>query len=116
MSEGSDIYSAWLEDASGKRVPIRGTCSLGRAESNQVTLQDDTVSRRHAVIQPQGEQEYWLVDFGSRNGSYVNGKRIAQPTRLRDGVTITIGAFQYVFRQPRFTATVVQVAAPISDE
>jgi len=106
---------AWLEDASGKRTPIRGSCSLGRAESNQIMLQDDTVSRRHAVIQAQGDHEFWLVDFGSRNGSYVNGQRIAQPTRLRDGATLAIGGFHYVFRQPQFTAT-VQFEVPASDE
>ena len=115
MVDAPDNWLAWLEDASGNRVPIRGSCSLGRADSNQVTLRDDTVSRRHAVIQAQGEQEYWLVDFGSRNGSYLNGQRIAQPTRLRDGATLAIGAFQYVFRQPRFTAT-VQFATPPSDQ
>jgi pSer/pThr/pTyr-binding forkhead associated (FHA) protein len=115
MGDAPDNWPAWLEDANGNRTPIRGSCSLGRAESNQVTLQDDTVSRRHAVIQAQGEQEYWLVDFGSSNGSYVNGQRIAQPTRLRDGATLAIGATQYVFRQPRFAAT-VQFEAPASDQ
>jgi pSer/pThr/pTyr-binding forkhead associated (FHA) protein len=97
---------AWLEDASGNRTPIGGSCSLGRAESNQIMLQDNTVSRRHATIQAQGDHEFWLVDFGSRNGSYVNGQRIAQPTRLRDGDKLAIGKFQFVFRQPRLTATV----------
>jgi class 3 adenylate cyclase len=115
MVDAPDNWPAWLEDANGSRTPIRGSCSLGRAESNQVTLQDDTVSRRHAVIQAQGEQEYWLVDFGSSNGSYVNGQRIAQPTRLRDGATLAIGATQYVFRQPRFTET-VQFETPPSDQ
>ena len=115
MVDAPDNWPAWLEDANGNRTPIRGSCSLGRAESNQITLQDDTVSRRHAVIQAQGDQEFWLVDFGSRNGSYVNGQRIAQPTRLRDGATLAIGGFQYVFRQPRFTAT-VQFAVPASDQ
>jgi pSer/pThr/pTyr-binding forkhead associated (FHA) protein len=101
MVHVTDNWPAWLEDASGKRTPIHGACSLGRAESNEVTLHDDTVSRRHAVIQPQGDQEYWLVDFGSRNGSYVNGQRVAQPTRLHDGATVAIGASQYVFRQSK---------------
>ena len=101
MVDVTDNWPAWLEDASGKRTPIHGVCSLGRAESNEVTLHDDTVSRRHAVIQPQGDQEYWLVDFGSRNGSYVNGQRVAQPTRLHDGATVAIGASQYVFRQSK---------------
>lgn len=115
MGDASDNWPAWLEDANGNRTPIRGSCSLGRAESNQVTLRDDTVSRRHAVIQAQGEQEYWLVDFGSRNGSYVNGQRVAQPTRLRDGATVTIGGFQYVFRQTK-SAGPAPSAAVASDE
>ena len=71
MIDGPESWPAWLEDGEGKRTPIRGSCSLGRSESNQITLRDDTVSRRHAVIQPQGEHEYWLVDFGSSNGTYV---------------------------------------------
>jgi adenylate cyclase len=106
---------AWLEDATGNCTPIRGSCSLGRAESNQIMLQDDMVSRRHAVIQAQGDQEFWLVDFGSRNGSYVNGQRIARPTRLRDGATLAIGRVQYVFRQPQSTGT-VQFVLPESSE
>ena len=106
MIDGPETWPAWLEDTEGKRTPIRGSCSLGRSESNQITLRDDTVSRRHAVIQEQGEHEYWLVDFGSSNGTYVNGQRIAQPTRLRDGALLAIGGFQCVFRQPRFTATI----------
>lgn len=115
MIDGPETWPAWLEDTEGKRTPIRGSCSLGRAESNQIMLQDDTVSRRHAVIQAQGEQEYWLVDFGSSNGSYVNGQRILQPTRLRNGARLAIGGFQYVFRQPSLTAT-VQSFAPGSDQ
>ena len=115
MSDPADNWSAWLEDGAGNRTPIRGSCSLGRSESNQVTLQDETVSRRHAVIQAQGDQEFWLVDFGSRNGSYVDSQRIAQPTRLRDGAIVAIGRFQYVFRQPEFTAT-AQFVTPVSDQ
>src|SRR5450432_1010326 len=99
MIDGPDNWPAWLEDTSGERTSIRGSCTLGRAESNQVMLRDETVSRRHAVIQAQGDQEYWLVDFGSRNGSYVNGQRVARPTRLHDGAKVAFGGIQYVFRQ-----------------
>jgi FHA domain-containing protein len=53
---------AWLEDADHKRIPIRGCCSIGRSPSNQVVLQNDEISRRHAVIQVQSELEYWLHD------------------------------------------------------
>lgn len=92
-------WPVYLEDAEGNRLPVRGSCSLGRSASNQVAVPDQTVSRRHAVIQAQGEQEYWLVDFGSSNGTYLNGQRIARPTRLSDGDALRIGGVQYVFRQ-----------------
>lgn len=100
MSQVPDDCVAWLEDESGSRLPIRGVCSLGRAASNQIPLQDDRVSRRHAVIQAQQQGEFWLVDFGSRNGTFLNDRRIAQPTRLHDGARLRIGRFGFVFRHP----------------
>jgi class 3 adenylate cyclase len=96
-----DAGSAWLEDARGQQIPIRGSCSIGRSASNQVGLTSDKVSRRHAIIQVQREHEYWLVDFGSRNGTYLNGQRIIQPTRLYPGDHVNIGPFEFVFRMPR---------------
>jgi adenylate cyclase len=99
MPDAHEDIAAWLEDADRKSHPIRGACSLGRSASNQVPLPDERVSRRHAVIQSQLEDEFWLVDFGSRNGSYVNDIRVAQPTRLRNGDVVRIGPFQLVFRQ-----------------
>jgi adenylate cyclase len=67
---------------------------------NDVVLVDDRVSRRHATIHAQGEQEFWLVDLGSRNGTYLNGRRISQPTRVRDGDRLQIGPFLLTFHQP----------------
>lgn len=95
---------AWLEDSNGKRIPIHGSCLLGRTAANHVPLPDERVSRRHAMIHAQqalpGEEqhEYLLVDF-SRNGTYLNGKRITQPTRLRDGNLIRVGPFQLIFHR-----------------
>ncbi len=56
------------------------------------------VSRRHAIIQVQRDREFWLVDFGSANGTYVNRQRITRPTRLRDQDRLKIGPFEFVFR------------------
>jgi pSer/pThr/pTyr-binding forkhead associated (FHA) protein len=100
MFPAPDDCTAWLEDESGNRLPIRGVCSIGRAASNQIPLVDDRVSRRHAVIQAQQQGEFWLVDFGSRNGTFLDDKRIAQPTRLHHGARVRIGRFQFVFRHP----------------
>ena len=88
---------AWLHREGGAPVPITGNCSLGRAVSNDVALVDDRVSRRHATIHTQGEREHWLVDLGSRNGTYLNGRRVSQPTRLRDGDRVQLGPFTLTF-------------------
>jgi adenylate cyclase len=90
--------AAWLENANLERIPIQGSCSIGRSPSNQVVLTSDKISRRHAMIQVQHEAEYWLVDFGSRNGTYLNGQRILHPTRLRPGDRLATGPFEFVFR------------------
>jgi pSer/pThr/pTyr-binding forkhead associated (FHA) protein len=90
--------AAWLESPDGLRRPIRGSCSIGRSPSNQVVLSSDKVSRRHALIQIQREKEFWLVDFGSRNGTYLNGERIIQPSRLHHKDRIKIGPFELVLR------------------
>jgi adenylate cyclase len=92
--------AAWLEREAGEPVPVTGNCSLGRAIGNDIVLVDDRVSRRHATIHAQGDQEFLLVDLGSRNGTYLNGRRVNQPTHLRDGDHVQVGPFTLVFHQP----------------
>ncbi len=100
MSSSAFEAGAWLEGVDGQRVPVSRTCSIGRSRSNQLVLTDIRVSRRHAVIQMQMPGEYWIVDFGTVNGTRVDGKRIALPTQLRDGARIEVGGQGWVFRQP----------------
>lgn len=106
----SGIFSAWLEKSDGTRIPIRGTCSIGRAPSNEIVLTDDKVSRRHAFVHVQEQTEYWLVDLGSSNGTYLNGRRISQPIRVRDQDKIGVSKFQLTFRQ--HSTTVVMNEQP----
>jgi adenylate cyclase len=100
MSSSAFEAGAWLEGADGLRFPVGRTCSIGRSRGNQLVLADIRVSRRHAVIQMQMVGEYWIVDFGTVNGTRVDGKRIALPTLLRDGAKVEVGGQGWVFRQP----------------
>jgi hypothetical protein len=59
----------------GRRVPLVGRIRLGRDQGSDIVLEDKLVSRRHAVIQ-KIEEEYFLLDLGSTNGTLVNGQRI----------------------------------------
>jgi adenylate cyclase len=90
--------SAWLETNSGDIVNVHGECGLGRARDNQLVINEQGVSRRHALIHIQAGREYWLVDLGSRNGTFVNGRRLTRPTRLRSNDRIRIGSCDVVFK------------------
>lgn len=91
--------TAWLEDGDRRRVPIAAKCALGRAPNNDVVIENDKVSRLHALIHRQDDAEFWVVDLGSRNGTYINGRRIALATRLSDGDVVMLGEAEYAFRQ-----------------
>ena len=73
-------------------LPERMT--IGRADDNQIVLPGGGVSKRHAVIEKQG-QAYVVMDNGSANGVYVNGRRIQRHTlRYWDEIQI----FQHVLK------------------
>ena len=92
---------AEIELPNGKRVCIRHICAIGRTKNNDVTLPNPRVSRRHAVIQSQSSNHTLiLTDMNSRNGVFLNGKRISQPTPLHHRDRIDIGPFQLTFHQP----------------
>lgn len=97
----SEEDGAWLEATNGgRRHAIHGSCSIGRISANAIVLESPKVSRRHALIHLQNIGEFWLIDFGSSNGTFLNKRRIHQPVRLGDGDQITIGDQAFKFRQP----------------
>jgi hypothetical protein len=71
---------------------------LGRHPDSEISLDDITVSRRHAEVArtPQG---YMVRDAGSLNGTYVNGERIDEPVVLQQGDELQVGKFRLVFFQ-----------------
>jgi len=92
--------AAWLESTGRERVVIRGNCSLGRSPKSAVVLESPKVSRRHAIINLQNVGEFWLIDLGSSNGTFLNKRRVNQPVRLSDMDQITVGDTAFTFRQP----------------
>ena len=68
---------------------------LGRHPDSEISLDDITVSRRHAEIEksPDG---YVVCDAGSLNGTYVNQERVDR-IALRHGDEVQIGKFRLVF-------------------
>jgi adenylate cyclase len=88
--------------AGGREYPLTGgqTWAVGRGEGCGVLLDSRSVSRLHALIQRRTAGDYYLVDLGSRNGSFVNGKRVSLPERLHDGDRVVFAEQELLFRNP----------------
>src|ERR1700677_2073198 len=89
---------AWLETNDGKQIHLHGACLIGRSSNCQVVLGDAHTSRRHTLIQQQNDDEFWLVDLGSSNGTRLNGRRLSQPCRLKVGDVVRIHDYEYRFQ------------------
>ncbi|MFI4897574.1 MAG: ATP-binding protein [Phycisphaerales bacterium JB059] len=82
---------------SGKRfeLPENEPQLIGRS-TEALPFTDNAVSRRHAELTPD-EGAWWIRDLESQNGTYVNGVRITERTRLKAGDQIRAGATVLVF-------------------
>jgi hypothetical protein len=87
----------WLAD-SEFIYPLKvGINTMGRSHDNDVVVQDAYVSRRHCAILVHKNSTCELHDTASKNGTYLNGNRLAGPTLLHPGDEIRICDRQYVF-------------------
>jgi adenylate cyclase len=77
--------------------PLGENNVLGRSTTASVRLADREVSRKHSQIDKEGE-DYVLRDLGSSNGTYLNGKRIFAPSKLKEGDEVLIGTSKMEFR------------------
>jgi len=83
----------------GARFELDGVLTrLGRHPESEISLDDISVSRRHAEIERQSD-EYVLRDMGSLNGTYVNQRRVDSVV-LQQGDEILIGRFRLIFLEP----------------
>lgn len=78
--------------------PLASTLTIGRSKQNDVVLADPRVSRQHARIEA-GFEDPTLVDMGSTNGTFVDGKRVADSVQLRPGNVVTLGNTSLAFEE-----------------
>jgi adenylate cyclase len=81
-------------------VEIGNTATIGRGRDNTVSFLDSQhVSRQHAIIRCHNACEFQLMDLGSRNGTFVDGRRVIMPVVLRHGSSIRIANNVVIFEQ-----------------
>jgi len=87
----------WLVD-NEYIYPLKvGINTVGRSPDNDVVVQDCYISRRHCAILVHLGENCELHDTASKNGTFINGKKIAGPTRLRSGDEIRMCDQRLVF-------------------
>ena len=108
-------------DHKTKRVELdSGTLTLGRAHSNDLSYPDDaSLSRRHVQFSNDSE-DWWVEDLGSKNGTLVNGIRIAAKQPLGAGDRLSVGHLMITlsadnaFPRPKCNLAPLQAWIPFS--
>ena len=72
--------------------------SIGRNRSSQIVINNNTISKDHAIIEFDEDGNAIIKDLNSSNGTYVNGQRLKfNPIRLKTGDKITFGKYDMEF-------------------
>jgi len=86
-----------LEDGQAVVVPVVERVSLGREEGNDIVVDDQRISARHAELVRGAEGVFEVHDLASKAGTFVNGERVEQRRPVADGDKIAFGPLIAVF-------------------
>ncbi len=102
MTSEQKIEPCLIQSATGRRFLLRDgqSWAIGRGDGCAVLLDSRSVSRLHALVQRRDGGAMSLVDLGSRNGSFVNQRRVSLPVVLNDCDQLVFGDQQFVFHNP----------------
>ncbi|PJF22425.1 MAG: hypothetical protein CUN56_06060 [Phototrophicales bacterium] len=96
------LFIAAPEHRFGRYYVIRGSTIIGRSPNYPVQLNDTYISDPHARITLEYDQQqqplFGLYDFGSKNGTLVNGVRVDGRVILNENDEIQIGEYIFVFK------------------
>ncbi len=74
----------------GKSFPLAEVSAIGRSLRNVVAIDDEFLSAEHAILTWR-EGRWWLEDLGSKNGTFLNGVRVARAVPVSRGDSIEVG-------------------------
>lgn len=92
-------YLSYLDGNDERRIPCGALLTIGRERGNDIVVEDKLTSRRHAVVRRLGPSDYYFMDIGSSNGSFLNRRRISVATQVRDGDVLQVGSLSLTFHQ-----------------
>lgn len=75
---------------------LEDSITIGRSNENDVIIKDPYISKKHLSI-VKDEEEYYLEDLNSANGTYLNGDRIMDAVKLNNGDRIQFGRIEFLF-------------------
>ena len=90
--------NAWLLGRTAEVALLPGENVLGREGDGIILMKSSTVSRRHAriIIDAKGAV---IEDLKSKNGTFVNDRRVSGPTPVTEGDQVRIGSLLFTFRR-----------------
>lgn len=80
----------FVDNGEVRTFELNGGSTIGRDGTNDIVVRHPTVSRNHARIDCENDQ-FYLHDFGSRNGTRINGRAVAESEPLQNGARLRIG-------------------------
>jgi DNA-binding winged helix-turn-helix (wHTH) protein len=97
--EQKGLYPRWWLTWHDTALPLReGENVIGRHPASAIWINAASVSRSHARITVSAAR-VTIVDLGSRNGTFVDGKQLTGEHHLLDGAEVTFGSERATFRQ-----------------
>ena len=95
-------FLCWKKQGYTEQREISDFLSIGRAETNQLILEDQFISRHHARIEYKKDKGFFVLrDMNSKNGLFLNGNRIYQAV-LSDKDVIKVGETVFLFSFERY--------------
>jgi len=98
MRENTDKTQWYLEGETRDKepwiIPLSENFSIGRLETSDLILSSGSVSRHHAKMNF-SDDDLYIQDLESSNGTFVNGARIKGKSLLRDGDLLQIGQTEF---------------------
>ena len=118
MTQGNAKVSITFQIYKGDELLRTETLSqdiikVGKLPSSHLRIEDDNVSRMHAVIEVTSPDEIFIIDLGSAAGTIVNGKKVNK-TQLQNGDEVLLGDTRVVVEIAAAAAEAVPVAVAAS--